>query len=42
MGLSRYLLQTSRAPLHGKVPGATAMPIGQISLPITFEIWVNF
>jgi hypothetical protein len=42
MGLSRSLLCTSRAPFHGIVPGAATMPMGQISLPVTFGAWENF
>jgi hypothetical protein len=42
MGLSRSLLCTSRAPFHGVVPGTAAMPIGQISLPVTFGTQENF
>jgi hypothetical protein len=42
MALSRSLLHTSRAPFHGIVPGAAAMPIGQISLLVTFGTRENF
>jgi hypothetical protein len=42
MGLSRSLLHPSRAPFHGIVPGTAATPIGQISLPVTFEAQKNF
>jgi hypothetical protein len=42
MGLSRSLLPTSQAPFHRIVPGVTAMPVGQISLPVTFETRENF
>jgi hypothetical protein len=42
MGLSRSLLRPSRAPFHGIVPGTAAMPIGQISLPVTFGTRENF
>jgi hypothetical protein len=38
MGLCRAMLRPSRAPFHGIVPSATATPIGQITLPVTFEI----
>jgi hypothetical protein len=40
--LSRSLLHTSWAPFHGIVPDATATPVGQISLPITFGTRENF
>jgi hypothetical protein len=42
MGLYRCLLHPSWAPFHGIVPRTTAMPIGQISLPITFGTRENF
>jgi hypothetical protein len=42
MGLSRSLLRSSRVLLHIIVPGIAAMPIGQISLLITFETRENF
>jgi hypothetical protein len=42
MGLSRSLLRPSQAPFHGVVPGTTATPIGQISLPVTFGTRKNF
>jgi hypothetical protein len=42
MGLSRSLLHPSRAPSHGIVPRTVAMPIGQISPPVTFKTQENF
>jgi hypothetical protein len=42
MSLFRSLLCLSRAPFHDIVPGAAATPVGQISLPITFETRENF
>jgi hypothetical protein len=42
MGLSKSLLHPSRAPFHGIVPGATATPVGQIALPVTFGTRENF
>jgi hypothetical protein len=42
MGLSRSLLHSSQAPFHGIVPGTTATPVGQISLPVTFGTRENF
>jgi hypothetical protein len=42
MGLSRSLLCPNQAPFHGIVPGAAATPVGQITLPMTFETWENF
>jgi hypothetical protein len=41
MGLPRSALWSSRAPFHGVVPGATATPVGQITLPISFRIREN-
>jgi hypothetical protein len=40
--LSRSALRPSRAPFHGMVPKATATPIGQIILPMTFGTQENF
>jgi hypothetical protein len=42
MGLSKSLLHPSRTPFHGIVPGTAATPIGQITLPETFETRENF
>jgi hypothetical protein len=42
MGLSRSLLCPSRAPFHGIVHAVAATPVGQISLPVTFETQENF
>jgi hypothetical protein len=42
MGLSRLILRPSQALFHGIVPGAVVTPIGQITLPVTFETWKNF
>jgi hypothetical protein len=42
MGLSRSLLHPSQAPFHGIVPNAAATPVGQITLPVTFETQENF
>jgi hypothetical protein len=42
MGLSKALLQPSRAPFHGIVHGVVATQVGQITLPITFRIQENF
>jgi hypothetical protein len=36
MGLSRSLLCPSWAPFRSIVPGTTATPVGQITLPVTF------
>jgi hypothetical protein len=35
-------LHRSWAPFHGIVPGAATTPVGQITLPVTFEAWENF
>jgi hypothetical protein len=42
MGLSRSMLCNSRDPFHGIVPGAAAIPIIHIALPVTFETRENF
>jgi hypothetical protein len=42
MGLSSSLLHPSRPPFHGIVPGAGAIPINQIPLPVTFRTLENF
>jgi hypothetical protein len=42
MGFSRSLLHPSRTPFHGIAPGIAAMPISQISLPITLGTQENF
>jgi hypothetical protein len=42
MGLSRSLLRPSWAPFHDIVPGATATPVDQITLPMTFVTRENF
>jgi hypothetical protein len=42
MGLSRSILCPSQALFHDIVPGAVVTPIGQITLPVTFETWKNF
>jgi hypothetical protein len=42
MGLSRIALCPNRAPFHGIVPRAAATPVGQITLPMTFETRENF
>jgi hypothetical protein len=42
MGLPRSALHPNWAPFHGIVPGATATPVGQITLPVTIRTWENF
>jgi hypothetical protein len=42
MGLSRSTLRPSKALFHVIVPKARATPIGQITLPVTFETLENF
>jgi hypothetical protein len=42
MGLSRSVLCPSRTPFYGIVPSATSTPIGQVTLPVTFESRENF
>jgi hypothetical protein len=42
MDLSRSVLCPSRAPFHRIVPKAAVTPVGQITLPMTFETQENF
>ncbi|GJN13384.1 hypothetical protein PR202_gb00078 [Eleusine coracana subsp. coracana] len=42
LDLSTNDLQPSSSPFHGIVPGKTSVPIGQISLPVTFGTRDNF
>jgi hypothetical protein len=42
IGLCRSVLRPSWAPFHGIVPRAVVTPIGQITLPVSFETWENF
>ncbi|KAK3129447.1 hypothetical protein QOZ80_6BG0479820 [Eleusine coracana subsp. coracana] len=42
LGLSTNDLQPSSSPFHGIVPGKTSVPIGQISLSVTFGTRDNF
>jgi hypothetical protein len=35
-------LKPSNAPFHGVIPGLSATPLGQITLPVTFGTWENF
>ncbi|KAK3142839.1 hypothetical protein QOZ80_4BG0352370 [Eleusine coracana subsp. coracana] len=42
LGLSINDLQPSFSPFHGIVPGKTSVPIGQITLPVTFGTRDNF
>jgi hypothetical protein len=42
MGLSRAILCPSRAPFHGIVPSAAAIPISQITLTLIFGTQKNF
>ena len=42
LGLSINDLQPSFSPFHGIVPGKTSVPIGQITLPVTFGTHYNF
>jgi hypothetical protein len=42
LGIPRYKLRSSTAPLHGVIPGMEALPIGQIDLPVTFGDLQNF
>nr|AAS07074.1 putative retrotransposon gag protein [Oryza sativa Japonica Group] len=40
--IPRTELQPSNAPFHGVIPGLSATPLGQITLPVTFGTRENF
>ena len=42
MGLTRSELRPSTALFHGVIPGASSIPIGQITLPVTFGTPENY
>jgi hypothetical protein len=42
MGLPRLVLRLCKAPLHGFIPGTSASPVGQITLPVTFGTHENY
>nr|ABA97602.2 retrotransposon protein, putative, Ty3-gypsy subclass [Oryza sativa Japonica Group] len=42
MQIPRTELKPSNAPFHGVIPGLSATPLGQITLPITFGARENF
>ena len=42
MGISRARIQPSGEPFYGVVPGKTAVPLGQIDLPVTFGTPINY
>jgi hypothetical protein len=42
MGFFVSLLCPSQAPFHGIVPNVAVTPVGQITVPITFETRENF
>nr|AAP53711.1 retrotransposon protein, putative, Ty3-gypsy subclass [Oryza sativa Japonica Group] len=42
MQIPRTELKPSNAPFHGVIPGLSAMPLGQITLPLTFGTRENF
>jgi hypothetical protein len=42
MQIPRTELKPSNAPFHGVIPGLSAMPLGQITLPVTFGTRENF
>jgi hypothetical protein len=42
MLIPRTELKPSSAPFHGVIPGLSATPLGQITLPVTFGTWENF
>ena len=42
MKIPKAELRPSYAPFHGVIPGSSAMPLGQIDLPVTFGTEDNF
>ena len=42
MSLSRSALQPCAEPFHGIIPGTTSVPVGHITLPVTFGTKENF
>ena len=42
MGFSRSKMEPCAAPFHGVIPGASATPVGQITLPVTFGTSENY
>nr|ABF99143.1 retrotransposon protein, putative, Ty3-gypsy subclass [Oryza sativa Japonica Group] len=42
MQIPRTELKPSNAPFHGVIPGLSATPLGQITLPVTFGTQENF
>nr|AAS75250.2 putative polyprotein [Oryza sativa Japonica Group] len=42
MQIPRMELKPSNAPFHGVIPGLSATPLGQITLPVTFGTRENF
>src|SRR6266540_1276073 len=42
MKIPRSDLNRSSSPFHGVIPGTSAIPLGQISLPVTLGTWENF
>nr|AAT94049.1 putative polyprotein [Oryza sativa Japonica Group] len=42
MQIPRSELRPSNAPFHGAIPGLSATPLGQITLPVTFGTRENF
>ena len=42
MQIPRTELKPSNAPFHGVIPGLSATPLGQITLPVTFGTRENF
>jgi hypothetical protein len=42
MGLPRSVLWPCKAPFHGVIPGTSANPISQITLPVTFRTFEHW
>ena len=42
MKISHSELKRRNSPFHGVIPETLAIPLGQISLPVTLSTWENF
>ena len=42
MAIPRTELNQSSAPFHGIIPGVSSIPLGHITLPVTFGTRENF
>ena len=42
LGIPLTDLKPSRSPFHGVIPGMQTVPLGQITLSVTFGTWENY